>query len=128
MLSVHLSFSFPSSPNPCASTHIQLLIQSSRLLTRLQLIQVPPTNGQIALVLIHTPLEALHFVSARRRAGLLLLLCGLAVRDLSVLRLLRRRGFLDGRGCAAAAAEEAADGVADGGADCYAAGRGKERC
>ncbi len=71
-----------------------------------QLIQVPPANGQAALVLIHAPTEVLHIHLAWRTA---------------VLRVVHSRagavGLLGFGGCGRRAAEHAADGMTDGGAD-----------
>lgn len=95
-----------------------LLILLRGRLTRLQLIQIPPTNRQIALVLIHARLEAADLALADLGR-----LVGLVHRVLAVLRLgdgLVGRGLRSG----GAAAEPAADGVPDGGSDCDAAGEG----
>jgi hypothetical protein len=90
------------------------LVRGRRLLARLQLVQVPPADGQVALVLRHAVVEALDVASAG--AGRLLALLHLLV-------LLREVGVLGrGLGGRGAATEEAADGVADGGADCDTAG------
>lgn len=86
------------------------LVLRSSLLARLQLIQIPPADGQAALVLIHALAEVVDV----RLAGAAL------VGSLALLVLLREVGVL-GRGLGGrggAAAEEAADGVADGGAYC----------
>jgi hypothetical protein len=99
------------------STH---LVLTSRRLTRLKLVQIPSTDGQASLVVIHALAELVDVVRACARA--------LHLRDGAVGRLVLRgelggcggRGF-GGRG--AAATEPAADCVADGGSDCYTAGR-----
>ena len=91
------------------------LILPSRRLTSLQLIQIPPTNGQISLILIHALAEVanLHLAHLRRRI--------VRVNGVLVVVLLSD-GLLRGRGgfAAATTAEETADGMADGGADCDA--------
>ena len=91
-----------------------LLVLSSRLLARLELVQVPATDSQTTLVLVHALAEALDIVCARTRLRHLsrrrvsgLVLSG----EFSVLR----RGFGGGRG---AASKPAADCVADGGSYC----------
>jgi hypothetical protein len=104
----------PSPPHYIPSINRRPLVRGGRLLARLQLVQVPPADGQVALVLCHAVVEALDVASAG--AGRLLALLHLLV-------LLREVGVL-GRslgGCGATA-EEAAKGVADGGADCDTAG------
>jgi hypothetical protein len=86
------------------------LILTSSLLTRLELIQIPPTNRQVALVLIHTTLEVHHLRLAHLGRLIALVHRVLAVRLLS-------DGLVDRCLRSAAAAEEAAEGVADAGAD-----------
>ena len=91
------------------------LVLTARLLTSLQLIQIPPTHGQIALVLVHAVSETRHLALAHLRR-----LVGLVLRVLAVARL--GEGLVGGGGgLLAAAAEPAADSVADGGAYCDAA-------
>ena len=90
------------------------LILTSRRLTSLQLIQIPTTDRQIALVLIHTALEVHHLALADLGGLISLIHPVLAV-------LLLSDGLIDRCfGLVAAAAEPAADCVADGGADCDA--------
>lgn len=102
---------------PSSSLH---LILRSRLLTRLQLIQIPPTNRQTPLVLIHARPEVVDVVGAHALRGL-----GVGHR-----RALVHAVVLGGHwsgfllllgGSTATAAEPAADGVADRGTDCYTA-------
>ena len=105
------------------------LIRPSRLLTRLQLFHIPATDRHITLILIHAAGKVAHI----GHAGLVLRTCvatrglilaagiepvihGLGVGVLAGGSLLRCN-FRGG----VATAEEAADGVADGGADCDAA-------
>ena len=87
------------------------LVLTSSLLASLQLIQVPSANRQATLVLVHAGAELLDVSRARARrlhlCGALVLLCEFGVLGRSL-------GGCGGR----AAAEEAADGVADGGSDC----------
>ena len=83
------------------------LVLASSLLTRLQLIQIPSTDGQIALVLVHALAEVGHFTGAH---GGCLVIAGLDLLGCLLL--------LDG--CRGATAEPAADGLANGGADCDA--------
>lgn len=45
------------------------LVLASCCLTRLELVQVPPTNGQATLILVHALAEALHIVCAGSRLG-----------------------------------------------------------
>lgn len=92
------------------------LVLSRGRLARLELVQVPSADGQAALVLVHALAEVIDV--SRTRARRLLHLCrGLVLLgEVGVLG----RGF-GGRG--RAAAEPAADGVADGGADCDTAAR-----
>lgn len=82
------------------------LILTSRTLTSLQLIQIPPTNRQTPAVLIHALPEIRHLVRAHARRRL--------VRHGAVCLFgLRGLGLDGGRGRGGAAAEEAADGVTD---------------
>lgn len=94
----------------------QGLILTSSLLTRLQLIQIPATDRQAALILIHALSEIRNLRRTRLRLRLLVRL----VR--SVLFLLLREILVVGGRCGllGTAAEEPTDRVADGGADCYA--------
>lgn len=110
----------PSSTVSCVndSTYSAILVLTSCTLARLQLIQIPPANGQISLVLIHTSLETSHLVPAHTGPTLLLRVLSLSVRQLSLLRLLRRSGFLNWSGSTATAAEESSDCVTDRGTDC----------
>jgi hypothetical protein len=115
--------SIPSLLTPY-STHLYIpshlisnLILPSRSLTSLQLIKIPPTNRQIALILIHTLAEIIHIRRADLR-GLVILVHGVGAV------VLLGDGLVDGCGfdlLGRAAAEEAADCVADGGSDCDAA-------
>ena len=89
------------------------LILTSRLLTRLKLIQIPPTYREVALILIHTTLEIHHLPLANLGRLVRLIHRVLAVRLFS-------DGLVDRCLRSAAAAEEAAEGVADAGADCDA--------
>ena len=100
-----------------------LLISSSSLLTRLQLVEIVSANRHVALVLVHALREALDVLRTRSlRLALALRLAvveavvhGLSVGVGGLLVLL----LLGGRG--RAPAEEAAEGVANGGSDCYTA-------
>jgi hypothetical protein len=90
------------------------LVLTSRRLAGLELVQVPATDSQTTLVLVHALAEALDIVCARTRLRHLsrrrvsgLVLSG----EFSVLR----RGFGGGRGTAS---KPAADCVADGGSYC----------
>lgn len=88
------------------STRATLVLASSRL-ARLQLIEVPSTDSQAALVLVHALAELVDVVCASAglrhlRGSRILVLLG----ELGVLG----GGFGGGRG---AATEPAADGVAD---------------
>jgi len=98
------------------------LVLARRRLTRLQLIQIPPAHREVPLVLIHALPEVADVRLARLRR-LKVLVDGV----LATLGLREGLGGLGrgGRG-GGAAAEETADGVADGGADCDTTGRGKE--
>jgi hypothetical protein len=104
-------------PSPLQINHILLsniphLVLARSLLARLQLIQVPPTNRQAPLVIIHALAKLIHIV--RARTALLARHVDLAVL-LGEVGVLRRVGGGFGRG---AAAEPAADCVADRGTDC----------
>lgn len=97
------------------------LVLARGLLARLQLVQVPAADVEVALVLGHAVIEGLDVTSAR--AG------RLALRHGRLLVLLSEVGAL-GRGlggCGRAAAEETANGVADGRADCDTAGGSSAR-
>jgi hypothetical protein len=135
-LSTHVLLPQPttSHPHPHPSTpptHPSPLIRPSRLLTRLQLLHIPPTNRHVPLILIHAAREIAHIRHARlvlrtrvasgglilaAAAGIESVVHGLGVGVLAGGFLLRC-GF----GGGVATAEETADGVADGGADCDAA-------
>jgi hypothetical protein len=109
----------PSSP-PYLLIASKILVLSSSRLTRLQLIQVPSTDRKGALVLIHALPEVIDIGRTSARGALL-------ARVLSLL-LLVLHARLDGRSgrlSTAAAAEETADRVADGGAYCYTTKFGK---
>jgi hypothetical protein len=82
------------------------LVLTSRRLAGLELVQVPATDSQTTLVLVHALAEALDIVCARTRVSGLVL-----GGEFSVLR----RGFGGGRGTAS---KPAADCVADGGSYC----------
>lgn len=82
------------------------LILTRRTLARLELIQVPAADRQVALVVVHAAFKALHFVGAD---GSLLHVC-VCVALLLLLFEGCGLGFCWGGG---AAAEEAADCVAD---------------
>lgn len=86
------------------------LVLASRLLAGLQLIQIPSTDVQAALVVIHALPEVANLGLASTallgRVVGLVLLCEVGVL-----------GLLLGR-CGGAAAEPASDGVADGGTYC----------
>lgn len=102
---------FPCSCRPALPTnHMQSLVLASSSLTSLQLVHVPSTDGHVARVLVHAVREALGSHGAVR----VLLLVGVVV---ALLLLLGGSG-LGVRGLGGtAAAKEAADGVADGGAN-----------
>ena len=90
------------------------LVLTSRRLAGLELVQVPATDSQTTLVLVHALAEALDIVCARTR------LRHLSRRRVSGLVLggefsVLRRGFGGGRGTAS---KPAADCVADGGSYC----------
>lgn len=92
------------------------LVLASRSLASLQLIQIPAADGQVALVLVHAGAEVADVLRADRRRLVLRVHRHGAVVRLSH-GLVGRRG-----GRARAAAEPAAHGVADRGADCDTAG------
>ena len=90
------------------------LVLTGRRLAGLELVQVPATDSQTTLVLVHALAEALDIVCARTR------LRHLSRRRVSGLVLggefsVLRRGFGGGRGTAS---KPAADCVADGGSYC----------
>ena len=90
------------------------LVLTGRRLAGLELVQVPATDSQTTLVLVHALAEALDIVRARTR------LRHLSRRRVSGLVLggefsVLRRGFSGGRGTAS---KPAADCVADGGSYC----------
>ena len=98
---------------PISRVPLQLVLTSRRL-AGLELVQVPATDSQTTLVLVHALAEALDIVRARtrlrhlsRRRASGLVLSG----EFSVLR----RGFGGGRGTAS---KPAADCMADGGSYC----------
>ncbi|KAH8623704.1 hypothetical protein IG631_21409 [Alternaria alternata] len=104
------------SASPCPQSRVFRcnLVLTSRRLAGLELIQVPATDSQTTLVLVHALAEALDIVCARTR------LCHLSRRRASGLVLsgefsVLRRGFGGGRGTAS---KPAADCVADGGSYC----------
>jgi hypothetical protein len=102
----------PLIPN-LACVPLQLVLTSRRL-AGLELVQVPTTDSQTTLVLVHALAEALNVVRARTR------LRHLSRRRVSGLVLggefsVLRRGFGGGRGTAS---KPAADCVADGGSYC----------
>ncbi len=125
----------PILPSPLPHPIPFHLIRSSRLLTRLQLLQIPTTDAHIPLILIHAPGETLDVGGARlvlraaiaaaipaTRGALVLAAVETVVHGLGVgiAALLEGLLVLGGR-AGGAATKEAADGVADGGADCDAA-------
>lgn len=99
------------SPRPLAA----LRVLRSRRLACLQLVQVPPADRQVALVLIHASPEVLDVGPAYR--------WWLVVAVHGVLAVLVLRHGLRGLGCwcsgGRATSEEATDGVADAGTYCY---------
>ena len=97
--------------NPSHDSCTIHLVLASSLLASLKLVQIPPTDRQAALVLIHTPPE----VSDIRLADLRRLV--VRVHNGALLSL--SHGLVGRRCCCrGTATEEAADGVADGGAYC----------
>ena len=94
------------------------LVLAGRLLTGLQLFQVPPTGLHVSLVLIKAPGESSSSeLTARSTPGVLVIGCRLStVVGLHVLLLL----LLLGRRCGSAT-EETTDGVTDRRADSYTA-------
>jgi hypothetical protein len=100
--------------HPTLFTPSPHLVLTSGLLTSLQLIQIPPANRQIALVLVHALAEIADVLGAdlgRVVVGVHGVLAVGGLRD-------GLAGLGGGSGRGGPAAEEAADGVADGGADC----------
>lgn len=124
-LLANLRYATPSIYTPHSSSFFSIrvtfsppchLIRRSSRLTRLQLIQIIPTNRQVPLILVHALLETVDLGRTRLRALVVAVHRVLAV-------VLLGEGLVGGSlglGFTAAAAEEAADRVADGGADCYA--------
>lgn len=88
------------------------LVLAGSSLARLELVKVPAADGKVALVLVHAAPEVGDVLCAHTRGLVLGVHGGLAVLVLG-------ERLVDGRsGCAGAAAEPTADGVADGGTDC----------
>ena len=88
------------------------LVLAGGSLARLELVKVPAADGKVALVLVHAAPEVGDILCAYTRGLVLRVHGGLAVLVLG-------ERLVDGRsGCAGAAAEPTADGVADGGTDC----------
>jgi hypothetical protein len=118
--SIHAS-THHSPSHPCSvPKYLNNLVLARTRLACLQLIQVPSTDVQTALVVIHAFPEVLNIALARAAAVLALLgvVCLVLVCEVGGLGGFGRRGGLGG-----GPAEHAAQGVADGGADCYTAGR-----
>jgi hypothetical protein len=94
------------------------LVLTSRRLTSLKLVKIPPTNRQTTLVVIHALAEALDVICARTG------LRHLSGRGVGGLVLCAELGGLGGGfgGGGGAATEPAADCVAYGGAYCDTAG------
>jgi hypothetical protein len=129
----HSSPIFGSTIPPDIRRRIRSVLSSSRL-TSLQLIQIPPADRHVALILVHAPREALDILRTRTRLLLLLLgstsitslrivetvvhrlrigvLCRLLVLVLCCWCLWLSRGT---------ATEPAANGVADRRPNCYTA-------
>jgi hypothetical protein len=131
-MQMHISMSHhpPSSKITLHISHLHFshLIPTSRLLTSLQLLHVPTTNTHVALILIHTISKALDVRgtwTGRFGGGVGLrvegIIHGVAGSCVGVGGLLVFLLFGWGGRGAAAAAEKAADGVADGRTDCDAA-------
>lgn len=91
------------------------LVLASSLLARLELVKVPTADSQRALVLIHASSEVGNVGLASPWA---LVVLGLSIGVVVSQRRLLLLGWSGG----AAAAEEATDGVTDGGSDCDTAG------
>lgn len=100
---------------PTQRSHLPLVLAGSGL-ARLELVKVPTADGQVALVLVHAAPEVADVLCANTGSLVLRVHGGLAVLGLGK-RLVGRRS-----GCAGSAAEPAADGVTDGGADSNTAG------
>lgn len=99
----HRALCNPQSPKP---SHASRLVLAGSGLAGLQLLQVPPADLHVSAVVVHALGEA------GRRGGAVVAPLALLLRlDVGLL------GLLDGGG--RAAAEEAADGVADRGAYRY---------
>lgn len=111
-----VNYTLPRCNAQISRLFIQLLVLTSRSLTSLKLIQIPPTNAQTPLILIHALAEAINIIGTRARALLSTRVDSVLLRELGGLG-----GSLSRRG-AAAAAEPASDCVADRGSDCYTAG------
>jgi hypothetical protein len=88
------------------------LVLAGSSLARLELVKVPAADGEVALVLVHAAPEVGDVLSANAGGLVLGVHHGLAVLVLGQ-RLVGRRS-----GCAGAAAEPTANGVADGRTDC----------
>jgi hypothetical protein len=88
------------------------LVLAGGSLARLELVKVPAADGEVALVLVHAAPEVGDVLCANAGGLVLGVHGGLAVLVLGE-RLVDRRS-----GCAGAAAEPTANGVADGGTDC----------
>ena len=74
-ISLYTVYSSPISgqpPPPDIRRRIRSVLSSSRL-TSLQLIQIPPADRHVALILVHAPREALDILRTRTRLLLLLL-------------------------------------------------------
>lgn len=113
---------FPSTPKHSACTLLLTTILLRSLLAGLQLVEVPAADVQITLVGVHArpELRDLVFAHAGRVVRGAVRGAGIAVGDGLL------SGFLGwGR---RAAGEPAADGVADGGADCDTAGKSMLAC
>jgi hypothetical protein len=104
------------SPNPSSTPYTSsssfplLLVRTSRRLTRLKLVKIPPTDRQTALVIIHALAEAPDIVCARTRLGHLR---GRRVGGLVLCAELGGLGCGFGGGSGGPAAEPTADCVAD---------------
>ena len=121
--SLHTVTLSPPSHQPTNPRHLPSpinLVRPSRLLARLQLLQIPATDRHIALVLIHAAREALHVRGTRTLALLRLRRARLTI-IIPLIRRWLRVGIL-GRllllSSTTTAAEPAADGVSDRGTDC----------
>lgn len=90
------------------------LVLTRSLLAHLKLIQIPSTNIQITILLIHTLLELSDLRLALRCSLIVLIHCILSGLILS-------NSLISRRSCLRASSKPAADCVADAGADCYTA-------